>query len=81
MSEKARALGIPDGDLLRAMKLVRNLRVQVIKLDLDPRASRIAIIYLNLCDLHFAKQHLNRDELTALYEIARELYEDQVQRT
>ena len=81
MSEKARALGIPEKHLTRALMLARHLRASALADGLDPRATRIAIIYLNLCDLHWASQKLNRDQLTALYEIAREFYEDQVLHT
>lgn len=79
MSEKARALGIPDADLKRVLILVRNLRIQVIKEGLDPRATRIALIYANMADLHFAKKRLTEGELRVLADIAREFF-DQVRR-
>ena len=50
MSEKAKALRIPERDLVRALILVRNLRAQAISEDLDPRATRIALIYADLVD-------------------------------
>jgi len=74
MSYKAKALGIPNRDLTRAMILVRDLRVKALREDLDPRATRIAIIFANLADLHFARQKLSPKDLEKLEEIARELY-------
>ena len=81
MSEKAKALGIPERDLFRALVLVRNLRARVISEDLDPKATRIALIYAERVDSHFAQQHLTPEEMTKLHEIALELVEEQVRRT
>lgn len=80
MSEKARALGIPDNDLIRAMKLVRDLRISAIRSGIDPRATRIAIIYMNLTDYHFAAQKLSWEDLRKLEEIAHDFYIEMVNR-
>jgi len=74
VSEKAKALGIPERDLTLAMTLIRDFRIRAIKAGLDPRATRIAIIFANLSDYHFAKQRLSPEELAKLEEIARDLY-------
>jgi len=76
MVEKARALGIPEKDLARALTLVRNLRAEAINLGLDPRATRIALIYANLVDYHFARQHLSLEDLAKLEEIAGDFYKE-----
>jgi len=81
MSEKARALGIPEEDLTKAMVLVRNLRAHAINMNLDPRATRIALIFANLVDYHFARKQLSLDELIKLEEIAGDLYEQARRRT
>jgi len=81
MSEKARALGIPETDLTKAMILVRNLRVQAINLGLDRRATRIALIFANLVDYHFARKQLSLEELAKLEEIAGDLYSEARRRT
>ena len=77
MSERAHHLGIQERHLVRAMVLVRDLRIQAIREELDPRATRIALIYANMVDLHFARQKLTSDVLTELHMIAKEYY-DQV---
>ena len=80
MNEKAHALGIPESDLIRALTLVRNLRIQAIGEQLDPRATRIALIYAKMVDTHFAVRRLTHKTLAILDEIAREFYKDQVRR-
>ena len=80
MSEKAKALGIPERDLVRALVLVRDLRARAIAEDLDPRATRIALIYADLVDFHFAKQRLTTEQLQGLRVIAYEFYKGQVRR-
>lgn len=77
MSQRAHALGIPERHIIRALQLVRYLRASAVAERLDPRATRIGIIYLNLTDLHFARQRLSPDVLMELHQIAKEYY-DQV---
>jgi len=81
MSEKARRLGIPERDIVRALTLVRDFRVQVLGEALDSRATRIALIYANLVDYHFVRQRLSLEELAALEEIAGEYFRMARQRT
>jgi len=72
--ERAKCLGIPERDLKQALLLVRDLRLETLKLGIDPRATRIAIIYMNLTDYHWASKKLTKRELTELKLIAQELY-------
>jgi len=74
MSEKAKQLGIPERDLTLAMTLIRDFRIRAIRAGIDPRATRIAIIFANLSDYHFARPRLSPRELAKLEEIARDLY-------
>ena len=80
MNEKAKALGIPEKHLIRALTLVRNLRIQAIGEQLDPRATRIALIYAERVDRYFAQQQLTPDEMTRVHGIALELFQEQVRR-
>ena len=75
MSETARALGISDKDLKRALILVRDLRIRAIREGLDPRATRIAIIFALKCDTHLAGRKLRPRELALLEAIAEELFQ------
>jgi hypothetical protein len=74
MTEKAKALGIPERDLTLAMTLIRDFRIRAIKNGLDSRATRIAILFADLSDEYFAKQRLSENDLAKLEEIARELF-------
>jgi len=71
--EKLKNLGIPEKDLARAMILIRELRIKAIKMNLDPRATRIALIYGNLADHYFAQRRLGPEDLATLEEIAKGL--------
>lgn len=79
MNERAHHLGIPERHIIRALQLVRYLRASALAERLDPRATRIAIIYLNLVDIHFAREKLTMDVLMELHTIAKEYY-DQARR-
>ena len=71
---KAKKLWIPEFDLRKALVLIRDFRIAAEELNLDPRAVRIALIFGDLCDYHWAKDKLNVKELTALREIANDLF-------
>ena len=71
---KAKKLWIPEYDLRKALVLIRDFRIASERLNLDPRAVRIALIFGDLCDYHFAKDKLSTKELTMLREIANDLY-------
>jgi len=75
MSEKARALGIPESHLTRALILVRNLRAQGLLEGIDPRALRIAILYLEKTDRYFCTKKLQPREMRALEDIAEEFFQ------
>jgi len=72
--ERAKRLGISEKDLTQALLLIRDLRLRVLERGIDPRATRIAIIYANLVDYHWASKILSKKELWELEQIARELY-------
>ena len=74
--EKAKKLGIPELHLTAALLLVRNLRVNAIKEGLDPRATRIAIIYADMVDAYFANQKLNMPDMARLSEIAKDFFDE-----
>lgn len=75
MSEKARALGISDTDLRKALLLARDFRILAINMGLDPRATRIAILYLEKCDRHFMTKKLQPQVARALEEIAEQFFQ------
>lgn len=74
MSEKAKELGIPEADLKRALILVRNLRAMALSEGLDPRATRIALVFANKVDLHFAGKRLSPQNIIQLEHIAHTLF-------
>ena len=71
---KARKLGVPEDSLRQALVLIREFRINVTRLGLDPRAVRIALLFGDLCDYHFAKTKLSVKDLATLREIANDLY-------
>ena len=71
---KARKLGIPENDLRKALVLIRDFREAVIRYNLDPRAGRIALIFGDLCDYHWASQKLDFKQLSILRGIANDLF-------
>ena len=71
---KAKKLGIPEENLKQALVLIREFRIDALRLKLDPRATRIALIFGDLCDYHFAKDKLSTKDLTLLREIANDLF-------
>lgn len=76
VTERTRRLGIPDLHVYRALELVRAQRVQVIREGIDPRAYRIALIYVNKCDFHAARRRLSEDVLVELEKIADEFFRE-----
>lgn len=71
---KAEALGISESELTRALVLVRDLRKTALEQDIDGRALRIALLYANMVDYHFAQQKLALTVLRKLEEIALDLF-------
>ena len=70
---KARKLGIPREHLRQALILARELRINALQLRLDPRATRIGLLFAERCDYHAATGKLSVGELSQLRDIAGEL--------
>ena len=75
IDNKLKALGISPMDLEAALILVRDFRIQIVKADIGPKAARIAILFAELSDRHFAVQKLTDAEMLELHGIAKALYE------
>ena len=75
MSERARQMGISDSALKRAMLLVRDLRIKAVQRGIDPRATRIALLFAEKCDREWAAQKLHPTAMVALETIAEEFYQ------
>jgi len=76
VTERTRQLGIPDLHVYRAMELVRNLLAVMLNDGIDPRAQRIALVYVNKCDFHFARKVLSESDLVALEKVADEFFRE-----
>ena len=79
MSQAAKDLGIPEDDLYYALMLVRDLRAKYLATNGDPRALRIALIYANLSDRHFASKNLSTEDMNRLSDIGVTLYKQTVE--
>lgn len=64
-----------NGDLKRALLLVREYRKQVYLQNISPIASRIALKFALLCDDHFARRRLTAAQEIEIEETALKLYE------
>jgi len=71
---KAKKMGVPEEHLRKALVLIRDFRVEITRLNLDPRAARIALLFGDMCDYHFAKDKMSTKDLTRLREIANGLF-------
>lgn len=69
-----KTLGICPMDLQQALLLTRDFRIKAIEKGLDPKATRIAILFMELTDRHFSQQKLHPTEMTQLHIIARTLF-------
>jgi len=78
--ELASQLGISQADLKSAIFLIRDLRHKAHQQGLNPRATRIAILYLERVDKGHAEAKLSFKEMNKLREIANRLYEETRQR-
>ena len=72
--KRLKKLGIPAVHVTRALVLIRNFRIQTIKEELDPRATRIAILFAEMSDTHFCSKKLHPVTLAALEQIARDYF-------
>ena len=68
--KRLKKLGIPEVHVTRALLLIRNFRIQAIREELDPRATRIAILFAEKSDRHFCSKKLHPVTLAALEQIA-----------
>ena len=74
MSKRAKQLGISK-DLKEALLLIQDLQIKAVRRGLDPRATRIALLFAIKCDTQNAEKKLHPLGLTALDSIAEELYQ------
>jgi len=72
---KIRALGIPDVDMMSALKLARTFMADAARMSLDPWAVRIAIVFLDRSHLHFGRRQISNEMLKRLEGLGEELYE------
>lgn len=73
-------LGITQGDLKSALFLARDLRAKAHQQGLNPRATSIAILYLEKVDRHVSAKHLTIKEMRQLEDVASILYEETMQK-
>ena len=75
IDNKLKALGICPMDLKTALILVRDLSIQIVKIDIDPKAARIAVLFAELADRYNTQQKLTDAEMKGLQEIAEALFQ------
>ena len=73
-NKRLKKLRIPEAHVTRALLLIRNFRIQTIKEELDPRATRIAILFAEMSDTHFCTRKLHPVTMAALEQIARDYF-------
>ena len=78
--EMAKQLGISQADLKSAIFVYNKARAALLTNNVNPRAQRIAILYIDEVDRHFAQQKLSFKEMNQLRAIARKLYEETAQK-
>ena len=77
--ERAKALGINPRHVYKALLLIRDLRKNFIRNNLDPRASRIALIFAEITDKAAAGYKLTNELEWELIQIAKQLFEENVE--
>ena len=75
MSKRAKQLGISGKDLKEALLLIQDFQVKAVRGGLDPRATRIALLFAIKCDTEHAEKKLHPVGLTALESVAEELFQ------
>jgi len=80
MSEKAQALGSSPKLIASALRFLTRIRALTRSFSGIPRATRIALIYANKCDRHFAAKKLTPQDLVKLEEIAHSFFIDQLRK-
>ena len=79
-TEMARELGIKDSHLYYAINAYKKARAALLVARINPRAQRIAILFVEEVDRHFAQQRISFKEQNKLREIAHKLYEETAQK-
>ena len=78
--EMAKQLGISQADLKSALFVYNKARAALLTNNVNPRAQRVAILFIEEVDRHFAERKLSFRELNKLREIAHKLYEENAQK-
>ena len=79
-SDMAEKLGIRKSHLYYAINAYKKARAALLVARIDPKAQRVAILFVEEVDRHFAQQKLSFKELNKLREIAHKLYEENAQK-
>jgi len=74
LENKVKAAGICPTDLMQALVLARQLRIDGLKAGIGSKAMRVAILFTELSDRHFAEQHINPNEESQLQQLAKDLF-------
>ena len=74
LDNKLKALGICPMDLKAAIILMRDLKIRIIKADIPPKATRIALLFTELADRYYAQQKLTATEMKEIQQIAEALF-------
>ena len=75
IDNKLKAMRICPMDLKEALILARDFRIQIVKAGICPKVTRIALLFAELTDRHFAQQKLTAIEMRELQQIAEDLFE------
>lgn len=75
LDNKLKALGICPMDLSKAIALIGEFLIQVRKANIDPKATRIALLFEELTDREVAQEKLSTLDMIELQQIAQDLYE------
>lgn len=75
IDNKLKVLGIRPMDLKEPLLMIRDFRIQIVKAGIGPKVTRIALLFAELTDRHFAQQKLTAIEMRELQQIAEDLFE------
>lgn len=64
-----------EPDIAKALALVKEFRIKVLRQNINPIAARVAIKFMEKVDEHFAKTKISPQMEIAIEEIALDLYE------
>jgi len=74
MSERAKRHGIPPEQIALIAARLRDIRAEAVKLGIDPRAFRVALLVALKIDTYWARRLKFERELSLLDGIAEEFY-------